>query len=216
METTLADELSTFVRTAKTRGVPDDALVAVLKHAGWSERRIYRGLGAYYTETLGVTVPRQAGTGDDARQAFLYLLNFITLAFWTTSLGFIFYILIDRTFPDAAALGGYTPRLIDQLAWPLATLLISFPAFGLVAREIGKLLRSRPDAALSGVRAWLTYIALVIAAIIVLQDGIWFLWAFLRGALTVRFVLDSLVLLVLSGGVFVTYLRSLRARTALS
>jgi hypothetical protein len=59
-------------------------------------------------------------------------------------------------------------------------------------------LRRRPEAAESGVRAWITYVALVIAAIVVLLDGIWFLEALLRGEITVRFLLDSLVLLALA------------------
>jgi hypothetical protein len=54
----------------------------------------------------------------------------------------------------------------------------------------------------------------VIAAIIVLLDGIWFLNALLRGELTVRFVLDSLVLLALGGGVFAYYLNGLRQPAA--
>lgn len=41
----------------------------------------------------------------------------------------------------------------------------------------------------------------MVAATIVLIDGIWFLQAFLSGEITARFVLDSLLLLVLGGGV---------------
>jgi len=44
----------------------------------------------------------------------------------------------------------------------------------------------------------------------VLSDGIWFLGSFLFGSLTVRFVLDTLVVLVLGGGTFAYYLASLR------
>ena len=216
METTThSDDVATFVRTAKTAGLADGTLVAILKQSGWPERRVYRALSAYYADSIGVTVPRPASAGDDARDAFLYLLNFITLGFWTTALGRVFYVLIEHAFPDHATAGTYYhPSLADELAWPLAALLITFPAFAIIARQITAGLRTRPDAVVSGVRAWLTYVALVLAAIVVLLDGIWFLESLLRGALTVRFVLDSLVLLVLGGGVFVTYLRGLRARTA--
>jgi hypothetical protein len=64
----------------------------------------------------------------------------------------------------------------------------------------------------SGVRRWLTYIALVIAAIIVITDGVWFIEALIRGELTMRFILDSLVLLVLGGGVFTYYLTTMEPR----
>ena len=77
-------------------------------------------------------------------------------------------------------------------------------------RFIAQELQQRPEAENSPVRLWLTYVALVLAAIIVLSDGIWFLAAFLQGQLTIRFVLDSLVLLVLGGGVFAYYLSGLQ------
>jgi hypothetical protein len=213
MQTTTSD-LGTFLRAAKGAQVPDESLVGILTASGWSRRRVYRALGAYYTDALGTPLPGNAGRADDAGDAFLYLLNFITLGFWTIALGRIFYVLIDRAFPDPSMATGYSPTLADELAWPLAAVLITFPVFALIARRIAVVLQTRADAVVSGVRAWLTYLALVLAALVVLQDGIWFLEQLLRGQLTVHFVLDSLVLLVLGGGVFVTYLRSVQRRAA--
>ena len=69
----------------------------------------------------------------------------------------------------------------------------------------------RPDLYDSGVRKSLTYIALVIAATILLADGIWFLQALIKSDLTFRFVLDTLVLLVIGGGVFAYYLSTIDA-----
>ncbi|HYZ16203.1 MAG TPA: DUF5671 domain-containing protein [Candidatus Acidoferrum sp.] len=207
------EDLDRFIRTAKDHGLPDDALVALLQQNGWSPRRIYRGLSAYYTETLGLAPPQRGSRGESPRDAFLYLLNFITLGFWTIALGQLFYALIARWFPDPAS-SGYPGSLTYEIAWQLATIMIAFPAFSFVARAIGKELQRRPEAAESPVRAWLTYVALVIAAIVVLLDGIWFLEALLRGEITIRFLLDTLVLLVLGGGVFGYYLSGLHsART---
>jgi hypothetical protein len=202
-------DLDAFIATAKARGIPDDALVPLLRQNGWSERRIYRSLTAHYGEALGVAPPSRSGAADNARDGFYYLLNFITLGFWTIALGQIFYTLISRAFPDAAA-GRYEGYLITQIAWQLATVIVTFPVFALINAAINRELANRSDAADSGVRRWLTYIALVIAAVVVLGDGIWFLGAFLRGELTVRFILDSLVLLVLGGGVFAYYLTTIR------
>lgn len=202
-------ELDAFVATAKARGVPDAALVPLLKQNGWSERRVYRSLSGWYAQDLGVPPPSRSGAADSARDGFYYLLTFITLGFWTVALGQIFYVLIARAFPDRA-FNPYEGALLPEVAWQIATVLITFPVFAFVSRLIATELRRRPDAADSGVRSWLTYVALVIAAVIVIGDGIWFLGAFLRGELTVRFVLDSLVLAVLGGGVFAYYLATLR------
>ncbi len=83
-----------------------------------------------------------------------------------------------------------------------------------VHTTIQRELRARPDLYDSGVRKWLTYIALVIAALIALTDGAWFIEALIRGEVSTRFILDSVVLLVLSGGVFSYYLRTMDAPPA--
>jgi hypothetical protein len=92
MTETSKSEIDTFVRVAKERGVEDGALVPLLKQNGWSERRIYRSLTAYYGEFLGIPAPLRSSSGDNARDAFLYLLNFITLSFWTIALGNLCYV----------------------------------------------------------------------------------------------------------------------------
>jgi uncharacterized protein DUF5671 len=207
------DDLDGFIRTAKGRDVPDDALVPLLRQNGWSERRIYDRLTGYYAEALGVAPPRRSARGEHASDAFLYLLNFITLGFWSVALGEIFVTLIGHVFPDAAN-PYYRSFALKQIAWQLATIIVAFPCFLFVARLIGRELQRRPDAIDSGVRAWLTYIALVIAGLVTLGDGIWVVATFLNGELTARFILDSLVVIGLSSGIFAYYLRTLRPASA--
>lgn len=206
-------ELDAFIRTAKSAGVPDAALVELLKQNGWSERRIFRSLSGYYFQVLGVAPPSRSAHSESARDAFLYLLNFITLSSWTVALGNLCYVLIARAFPDPTNLG-YRPygpgSPTDQIAWQLASIIVTLPVFAFINRVIARELRRRPDLIDSAVRLWLTYLALVIAATIVIADGIWFLDALLRGGITVRFVLDSLVLLILGGGVFAYYFAGLQ------
>lgn len=210
----MSDELSAFIRTAKQGGVGDDSIVGILRQNGWSERRVYRALGAYYGEFLNTPVPARAQRGENARDAFLYLLNFITLGFWTVALGQIFYTLIGQRFPDAVQAQAYAQPLRDAISGQAATVIVAFPIFlfvhGLIARE----LRKRRELYYSGVRRWLTYLALVLAALTVLGDAIWFVTSLLRGELTARFVLDSLVLLILGGGVFGYYLLTMNPPTA--
>ena len=202
------NDLDDFVLTAKAGGVPDNALVALLHQNGWSDRRVYRSLSRYYREALGTAPPSRNASGEDSRDAFLYLLNFITLAFWTTALGNLLYVLIGHTFAGKEIFGSFT---ISDVALQLATIIVALPAFVLMDRIIEREGKLRPDFSDSAVRLKLTYIALVIAAVIVLGDGIWFLQTFLRGEVTIRFILDSLVLFVIGGGVFGYYFAGLHA-----
>jgi Domain of unknown function (DUF5671) len=205
--TTTNDGLDDFLSSAKNHGIPDESIVMLLRQNGWPERRISRAFSAYYASVLGVPLPIRTGRSEHARDAFYYLLNFIMLGFWTIALGQLFYVLIDRWLPDPVThLYQSSRSLMDEIAWQIATLIVTFPAFLFVHRLIGEQLRSRPDLYESGVRKWLTYIALVIAALVVLCDGIWLLQTFLRGEITALFILHSLLLFIIGGGVFSYYL----------
>ena len=87
---------------------------------------------------------------------------------------------------------------------------MAFPIYLLVQWFILGDLHAHPENCESGVRKWLTYIALFLAAGVVIGDLITFLAYFLRGELTVRFVLKVITVLVIAGGVFWYYLASLR------
>ena len=63
-----------------------------------------------------------------------------------------------------------------------------------------------PEKLESGVRRWLTYIALLLASATVIGDLVTFLSYFLRGDLTTRFVLKVVTVFVIAGGVFWYYL----------
>jgi hypothetical protein len=60
------------------------------------------------------------------------------------------------------------------------------------------------------VRKWLTYMALVIAAVFLICDLVAVLMYFLRGEVTSRFIAKSLIVLALSGGVFTYYYGGLK------
>jgi hypothetical protein len=198
------DRLVEFLQTAKAQGMNDDFVVSLLRHRGFSERSIYRAFGAYYEGRFGRPLPSRGLDVENARDAFYYLLNFITLGFWTVALGQIWYTLIERRFPDALD-STYTGGM-DGITGQLAIVIVTFPAFLAVHFLIRAQLRRRPDLYYSPVRRWLTYIALVFAAIVLVMDAVWFVTSFLQGQLSVRFWLDSLVLAVLGGGVFLYYL----------
>lgn len=201
-------ELFPFLRAAKQHGISDGFVAAMLRQNGWSERRIYQAYSAFYSDLLGLPLPARRQRVD-ARDAFLYLLNFITLSFWAVALGQIFYMLIAHWLPDPTQSTPYAGSLREQLSWQVASVVVAFPIFLFVHNLIHRELHARPDLYDSAIRRWLTYVALVIAAIIVITDAVWFIEALIRGELTARFILDSLVLLVLGGGIFTYYLSTM-------
>jgi hypothetical protein len=200
-----AARLLEFVRAAKARQVDDEFILALLRQNGWSERRVYAVFTAYYEEALGAPVPSRGSRAEHAREAFYYLLVFITLGTWSFALGSLFYDLIDRWLRDPVAQTSVEP-FRSAVSLQLASMIVAFPIFLYVSSSIAREVARRPETLDSGVRKWLTYLALVIAAAVLVSDAVWFLQQFLSGELTTRFVLHAIVLLVIAGGIFWYYL----------
>src|SRR5579884_341167 len=89
-----------FIEAAKNQGASDEFIVNLLRQNGWSERRIYTAFAAWYETRTGKPVPNGGGRIEAARDAFLYLLAFITLGIWTIQLGALLFTAIDLSFPN--------------------------------------------------------------------------------------------------------------------
>ena len=203
-------DLREFLDSAKRQGIAPESLVALLRGRGWPEEDAYRVLADHYESQSGTAIPTYKRSGS-AKDAFFYLLSFSMLATWTIALGSILFMLIDRWIKDPLnpsypyAYGYY------QMADSLACVIVAFPVYIFTMLYILREVRVHPDKLESAVRKWLTYIALLIAASVVVGDLISFLTYFLRGELTGRFVAKTVVVLAISGAVFWYYFGSLQS-----
>jgi hypothetical protein len=203
------DSLQEFLDAAKRQGTSDETLVGLLRGRGWSEEDVYRALADHYEAQSGLQVPVYKRSGS-AKDAFLYLLSFSTLATWTFGAGSVMFTLIDRWIKDPLSPTNYYANTYYQMADSLACVIVAFPVYVFVMRYIIREAEGHPEKLASPVRKWLTYIALLIAACVVVGDLITFLTYFLRGDLTARFVAKVAVVLVIAGGVFWYYMGSLQ------
>jgi hypothetical protein len=202
-------DLKQFLDAARSQGASDETLVALLRGREWPEEDVYRVLADHFENRTGIHVPSYRRSSS-AKDAFLYLFCFSTLATWTLGLGSILFTLIDRWLPDPLVPTYYYRGAYYQMADALACVIIAFPVYLWVTSAILRELQLHPEKLESSVRKWLTYIALLIAAGIVIGDLITFLTYFLRGDLTARFVAKIAAVLVIAGGIFWYYFGSLR------
>ena len=206
-------ELQTFFDASKAKGASDDLLAALLTRRGWPADDVYSALGSYWESVTGVAIPSRGAAGESARDAFLYLLSFATLGTWAMALGSMLFQLIDRWLPDAVAHLGYSD-FRSQTTWQMASMLVAFPIYLLATRAIAREAGQHPERLQSGVRKWLTYIALLITAGTMIGDLICFLDYFLAGELTARFVLKVIAVMGISGAIFAYYIGWLRSNRA--
>jgi hypothetical protein len=204
-------ELQPFIDAAKQQGAGDEFLAALLTRRGWPAGDVYNALGDWWSRTTGVAVPARRGAAENARDAFLYLLAFSTLATWASALGSLWFELIEHWLPDAVVNRYINFR--SAVTWQMAAILVALPIYLLVMRLILRETALHPDRIESGVRKWLTYIALLITASAVVGDLVCFVDYFLKGELTLRFVLKCATVLAICGSIFWYYLGFLRGQT---
>lgn len=194
-----------FIETARAQGASDEFISKLLKNAGWSRRDIEGAFFQVYERLTDQPIPTPGRRGSEsARDAFLYILSFFMLAVWTQALGQLAFIFINVSIPDPLqqSYGNAT----FGVAFSIARLLVSYPVYLLVMRQMLKELAVNPEKYQSGIRKWLTYFTLLVVSLIFIGTLIAFLTAFLRGELTLRFILKVITVCIIDGGVLAYYL----------
>jgi len=204
-----SSELSVFVGEALRKEIPRDRIRAALLQAGWETDRVDRALEEYAEVDFPLPVPKPRPSLS-AREAFFYLLLFVTLYVSAFNFGNLLFIFIDKAIPDPAMSARTAESVSYRIRGAVSALIVAFPLFLYLSRKIANELQNTPAGRSSGVRRWLTYITLFIAACIVLGDVSALLFNLLGGELTLRFVLKALVVGLVAGAIFIYYLRGLR------
>ena len=206
-------ELVQFILLARDRGSSDEFISKLLRDYGWPSREVERAFFEVYEGLLGRPLPApRGGSGELARDAFFYLLTFVTLGIWIQALGEMAFIFINHLIPDS--LNNYYGDPSWRVAFSLARLLVAFPVYLGLMRQINYDLANHREKHFSEVRKVLTYLTLLIATSIAIGAVIAFLTLFLQGELTLRFLLKVLVVLVLDGGLLWYYFDWIRRKPA--
>ncbi len=203
-----ASDIVAFIERARDRGASDEFIAHLLRRFGWPERNIERAFFEVYERLTGYPMPSPpSGGGESAKDAFSYLLAFAMLGLWSQALGQVAFVLVNQALPDATQTnyGAYY-----ELAFGLARLIVAYPVYLWVMRLLNRELARHREKHFSGVRKWLTYLTLLIVSLIGIGTLMAFLTSFLRGELTIRFVLKVLTVLVIDGGIFLYYLNWLQ------
>src|SRR5262245_16388882 len=202
-------DLHAFVRDALARGATRDAIRSALREGRWAEDEIESALAAWHDAGLGVPVPRRR-VGFSPREAFLYLLMFVTLYLVAYHTGAILFALVERKWPDAAFDDRMWDRAREWVRFGVASLLVAFPVFLLTSRVTGRAVALDPEKRNSGVRRWLTYLTLFNAACVLIGDFIVLLLGLFKGELTARFLSKAAIVAAIGGGMLAHYMSGLR------
>lgn len=205
----MSHDLQSFVKEALQKGMSRSKIHDTLVHAGWPADEIKSALHSYADVDFPIPVPKPRPYLS-AREAFLYLILFLTLYISSFSVGSLLFDFINRFIPDALSGVNSLDMTTSSIRNATAALIITFPIFLFVSYLVQKAIKRDPTKRGSKVRKWLTYLTLFVAAGIMIGDLIALVSGLLSGDLTTRFLLKVLVILLIAGSIFGYYLWDLR------
>lgn len=144
------------------------------------------------------------------KDVFLHLFNIVT--FYLSMIGFIILYVqyVNALFPDK--LNYYFTGISDLVRTASSILFVAVPAYIISAWLLAKDVALVPEKRELKLRKWLTYFTLFISAITIIVDLIIFVYNFLNGEISTRFVLKVLVVLLVACGVFGYYMWDLKRK----
>lgn len=140
------------------------------------------------------------------KNVFVYLLNFLTLYLSALGAAFVIWGLADHWFADP--LDTYVTG--QPIRTGIAMLVVAFPVFLYMSRQIGRSVASGEMSERSMIKKVLTYLTLFLLAITTIVDLISVIYNFLGGDLTARFAVRGIGILLIAGFVFLYYLSDLK------
>lgn len=150
-----------------------------------------------------------APKSNAAKFVFFYLLELVSLGFMTVSFGIILFQIINKNIVDAVT--GYSGTYNDgALKFAISAILVSSPIFYVIGSFIQKSLFTGELKKDSGIRRWLTYLILFVSFLIFVGWLIAFVYNYLNGEVTMKFILKTLSVLIIAATVFGFYLYDIR------
>lgn len=206
----MTSPLLDFTRKALELGTPREDISAALKQAGWADSDIKSALGSFALGSFPIPVPRPRPSLS-AKEFFLYALLFLALYISAFHLGALIFDFINRAVPDSLGnSSSWRGSTNDSVRWNMSMLIVSFPVFAFMFRNVNAAIAKDPTKLDSRPRHWLTYLSLLLTAIIVISDVGVLVYNALGGELTLRFVLKILTVAAIAGGIFFYFLADIR------
>ena len=209
MDIPMNTDLQLFVREGLKHGLKKQELEKALRDANWPKEDIESALDYYADIDFPIPVPKRKPYLS-AREAFMYLVMFLTLYIFTFSLGTILFQFVNQWFPDALNNPYYIESTTQIIRSATAALITTFPIFLFMHRLLERGVQKDPEKRSSKIRKWLTYLTLFVAAGIIIGDFISLFNGVLGGELTLRFTLKTLIVFLIAGSIFGYYLWNLR------
>ena len=206
----MSNELEMYIKEHLKQGKSFSEIKNSLLSVGWNEKDIDKIiLKTQESNKDNVPLPSMPKSKNHSTlEIFVNIASFILLWIIVTSLGTLFFQIINKYFPDALAAtkyGYYSNFRVSVINYAIASLVVAFPMYLWTIRFWFKGFSRDSQKEESRLSKWITYIILLVAGGTMVGDLIRIIFNFLEGELEVRFILKALTILVIAGLVFAFY-----------
>ena len=150
---------------------------------------------------------------------FWYLRMFFTLGMAAAATATLWYQFINKLLPLEVPIGRGGVRLPfnpEAVQWALSVLIVVAPTYFICASIIRAAIKKHEVVLQRGVRQWTSYVFLFLVSAIAIGDLITVLRYVINGDYTLRFMLKSATILLLTGWILFYLIKDLRSSDALS
>lgn len=196
--------LTDFIKDATKAGKGRDEINTVLREAGWPEDELRTCWAKFYDKPFPVPVPRPVVYASP-RLTALNLFYFVVLYTTIYSSVAIVFTFLDYHLPDGlgrkAGMFYSNNPIGESIRHYLASILVAAPLVAVSYRLLQKIMASIGQF-IPVMRLRLLNLTLFIAAMVMLCNGITFVYYFLSGELSIRFVIKVIVLSAVCFGIY--------------
>lgn len=142
-----------------------------------------------------------------------FFLNlFAIVSLYVSVAGFltIVFQIANLSLPDPLESGWHPEEFTQRLRVGIALLIVAFPSYLGVVTAMYRINQKTPEKWTLGIRRWLGWFTLFIAAVVIMIDLIVLIHDVLGGELRLRFILKSISVLFIMIAIFGYYLWDLR------
>jgi hypothetical protein len=200
----MSNILAEFIKDASKAGKTREEINNILRSAGWPEDQLQSYWAKYHDAPFPIPVPKPALYASP-RLTTLNLFYFIVLYISIYSIVSIIFTFLDYHLPDG--LGRNTglfyshQPLAETIRSYLSAVLVCVPLV-VISHTLLKKSMAAAGQFIPAMRLKLLNLTLLLAAIVMLCNFIGFVYYFLSGELSLRFIIKVVVLSALSAGLY--------------
>jgi hypothetical protein len=200
------DSVGRFVRDALLADRSRADIREALDQAGWSENEVNEALAEFSEVKFTPPIPKPRPQLT-ARDVFIYAVLFTALTFTAIYLISLIHSILDLRMPDSADHQYVERYATGHMRYAIATLIVATPVYFWMSLYTRRRIEKDAGHRRSPVRKWLTYLTLFVAALTFLGDVTYLIYEFLQGEATMRFLLKSATVALVTLAIFTFYLR---------